>query len=199
MVDRSRTRTARPKSSSRRPTARSLPSTIEICLHEKITPDRARRLVRDRKFFSELREQALHDLEKFPYVDTLDCAEPLDPNDFILYPSTEINPLRLEGKCSCSPCLVRYTDDFARGVCLYSDVVVLPDTFSQSILRTPPGEWGAMDLMAWVSILAKLEPLMRSGVIRFSRWAYSRCSACGEVGKNAAERVASRLLSDVFA
>ena len=170
---------------------RSLPSAIEICLAEKISPAKAKRLARDKRFFKELQDQVLHDLSHFPYVDTLDCTEPLDANDFILYSSAEISPLRLEGKCNCSACLAKYVAEFARGSCLYADVVVLTDSFGEGILRTPPGRWTPDGLMRSISVLTKLEPLMRGGVIRFSRWVYSRCTACGQVGKKASEHVAS--------
>ena len=148
-------RGARPNGSR----SRSLPSAIEICLAEKISPAKAKRLARDKRFCKELQDQVLHDLSHFPYVDTLDCTEPLDANDFILYSSAEISPLRLEGKCNCSACLAKYVAEFARGSCLYADVVVLTDSFSQGILRTPPGRWTPDRLMRSISVLTKLDPV----------------------------------------
>ena len=54
--------------------SRSLPSAIEICLAEKISPAKAKRLASDKRFCKELQDQVLHDLSHFPYVDTLDCS-----------------------------------------------------------------------------------------------------------------------------
>jgi len=183
-----------PAASSR---SQSLPSAIEICLSERLTPARAERLARDKRFIRELQDQALHDLEVFPYVDTLDCSDPLNPSDFILYASASMSPFTTEGRCACSSCRIRYADIFSRGVCLYADVVVLSDYFSGDVLNIPPEDWSPEVFALWVKLLGRLEPLMRGGVIRFSRWLYTRCSACRTVADRAIAQVADRLLEDI--
>jgi hypothetical protein len=177
---------------------RELPSAIEICLSECDVPSRTRKLAKDKRFIRELQDQALHDLGEFPYVDTLDCTDPLDPGQFIVYASNDLSPFLPDGKCFCAPCRLRYAQTFARGVGLYADVVVLSDRFSGELIRTSPGDSTGDDLVDWMQHLRCLEPLMRGGVIRFSRWIYSRCSACGEVARRAEKEIAARLLEDIW-
>lgn len=179
-------------------TSRRLPSAIEICLAERFTPARARKFARDKTFVRELQDQALNDLSVFPYVDTLDCTEPLDPNDFILYASNDLSPFLPDGKCVCAPCRTRYSRAFARGVGLYAEIVVLSDHFSGAVIKTPPDQWSPDDFADWIEQLQCLEPLMRGGVIRFARWIYSRCGSCGDVSRRAEGDVARRLLDDIW-
>jgi hypothetical protein len=179
-------------------TGRQLPSATEICLAECTSLARTKKLARDRRFLQELRDQALHDLAEYPYVDTLDCTEPLDPNEFILYASNDLSPFLPDGKCICGPCRLRYAGTFARGIGLYAEVVVLSDHFSGAVIKTPPGEWSVDQFVSWVDQFRCLEPLMRGGVIRFSRWIYSRCSACGDVARRAEKQIAARLVHDIW-
>lgn len=177
----------------------SLPSAIEICLGEKLTRERALKLARDKRFGRELSAQALHDLRVFPYVDALDCTEPLDASKFTIYASGYLSPFVTDGLCACEGCRLRRTNAFAQGPCLYADATVVSDHFSGGLLQLPLHEWDGDDFWIWIQTLTRLEPLMRSSAVRFSRWAYTRCAAHGDAARvaqrAAAEKMADELLS----
>lgn len=186
------------RQNKRRITPRTLPSAIEMLLAERPSPNRAKKLVRDKRFMRDLKDQALSDLTHFPYVDTLDCTEPLDPDAFAIFPAADLSPLLPEGKCACAPCRVTHAKTFVRSTCLYADVVVLSDHFSGNLIVSEGDGWTGEELVLWFDVLESLEPLMRAGVIRFSRWVYSRCKACGDVCRRAEREIAQQLFDDIM-
>jgi hypothetical protein len=172
-----------------------LPPSMEFILSEffprrmkSLSTDQVTRRFRDRRFMRDLEDQCLGTLETYPYVD-LPNAEPLGAG-VVLYAAGGFSPLSPDMKCVDASCRFHFVDEFARSAGLYADHIVLPDEFTWNLPEFTP-------LRAFIEMLvvARLAPLVRSGVVQFSRAAYSRCAACKKEIL-AAQRRVERVLWD---
>lgn len=147
-----------------------LPPTIELLLTEDLEAMSSSTQLSSSlgvDFAKEVHRQAEWTRSQFRY------GQP-EAGGFVTAPAGLLNPLSDVGK----PRSVRervhsYTDEFARSVALYSDVVVLPDIatvlfaeYSDHITHHDCGH--VDDIFSAIIALRRLEPFIRAGVIRFA-------------------------------
>lgn len=148
-----------------------IPPAIALSLDEmaRRKPGQIVKLVRDRGFRKDLRDQAHCSPDYY-----VDGSKPL-PGDFNLYAAGGLSPFSASSKCSELACRVAHADAFARSSCLYAETVIAPDGFSKVLEKLQPA-----DLLIEMAVLAQLEPLIRAGVIQFSPSVSGYCVSCLE-------------------
>jgi hypothetical protein len=140
--------------------ADNIPPAVRILLEDRVA-DRSELV----KVLPELRRQAVWTIESFPY-------EGRDPaalgKDFVVSASGALNPVEGRG-CWHPECRLRAAHEFARSVCLYADVVTIPDTISFRLAY-----WDRMthahrhEFFRDVQVLKALKPLIERGILRFT-------------------------------
>jgi hypothetical protein len=157
---------------------------------DQLTPARIRKLFRDKGFIHDLADQCSASLQAFPYVDCLD-APGNEPDAFNIYAAGGLTPFDSYG-CENPHCKVAYVDHFARIAGLYGTTITVADKFTWIAPELPADE-----ALTAVSILWRLRPMVEAGIVRYSRPAYSQCSACSRVMKRAKTRIAKLLWQEL--
>lgn len=97
----------------------------------------------------------------------------------VITASGGLNPFSEHYLCSQPSCRVKATREIARTLGLYGDIVVVPDTLSYVLAGITKPTYGQLRWIATqLLVLKELEPLFRTGVMRFSSGRMSLCSSC---------------------
>src|SRR3954469_12833657 len=99
-----------------------IPPTIEILLSEDFPsdPERLRKRFSKSTLIRDLHRQALWSLENYVYYKTR-------ADEFAVVPSASLDPLSRIQPCPHPQCIDASVTNLARTLCIYADVVVLPD------------------------------------------------------------------------
>lgn len=135
-----------------------------------------RRLFLDPGFRDDLFDQVAHTIRH--------CTYELDKDfgaEFVTYAAGGLNPLSSRGRCTHVECNVSHALAFARTAALYSEKVVITDSFTHDLFyhvyqgETPPR--GPDTFLADVQVLHTLRPLIEAGVVELGAAGYSLCSS----------------------
>ena len=152
-----------------------LPPTVELLLSESAQSISSRDEL-ERKFrggfLKELQAQAQFSLDKWEYAET---QHESSIGKLVVVPSGVLNPFTHMQKCANKLCRIDNAQVFARSVGLYSDRVLVPDIFTSAVLHSDDAKHASENLFEELCVLNELLPLLRAGVLRFSRPLFFLC------------------------
>jgi hypothetical protein len=122
----------------------------------------------------ELKRQARWTSKNFEYFTNTDV-----PSSSLVIPAYGgLNPLVPYGMCAQASCRGLAAQNMARTLGLYADHVLLPDIPTRHMLHWSGTTAEKIQLLGYVLVLRVLEPMIRTGVIRFWEGGISVCSSC---------------------
>lgn len=97
---------------------------------------------------------------------------------FKVMPSTHLNPMSEYYKCPSYDCRLQYADDFARRYAIFSDQVVIPDTFSERLTTIDNLELNF--LKTNIDVIRHFAPLIDAKILTFTPSGARICQNCYE-------------------
>jgi hypothetical protein len=154
------------------------PPSIAILLDElgdfSRSDEQLRRLMNDHDLRAELRRQSEYSLEHWQYPDDATCSS----IGLALCPSGLVDPFDGTGKCHDLRCCAAIARRFATTVGLYAETILLTDPLSLALADSTDTEQQQHELFRRIRVLHELAPLVRAGVVRFSRPIMPYCATC---------------------
>lgn len=169
-----------------------IPPVIRLLLDANLlaSGDAATLVRKMNRLLPELRRQARWSVENFRYF------EPSDAPAGALVATTNggINPFAVAGVCWDSGCKAWTALTMARTLGLYADIALVPDTLTRYLAswRRPADNYRFFT--AHILVLRILEPMIRSGVIRFWPGSIPVCKPCASVLGSTIDHAALDLL-----
>src|ERR1019366_6740107 len=169
-----------------------IPPVIRLLLDANLlaSGDAATLVRKMNRLLPELRRQARWSVENFRYF------EPCDAPAGALVATTNggINPFAVAGVCWDSGCKAWTALTMARTLGLYADIALVPDTLTRYLAswRRPADNYRFFT--AHILVLRILEPMIRSGVIRFWPGSIPVCKPCASVLGSTIDHAALDLL-----
>jgi hypothetical protein len=175
-----------------------LPPVLQLLTSEippnKLQPGHIRRVLKDKGFLKEASAQAGFSMKEYE-----SGATEISPTDesFRIYPSASLNPLIGIGKCNSHNCREEQAKSFARSIGLYCDQAVLADYISPIFLSSDLSRDDPARVLSGLRALHILAPMVRAGVIRFSKPVKNVCKECSlEIKKDLSEKLWKIILKD---
>lgn len=124
----------------------------------------------------ELKRQSEWSLDNFEYSSE---QNNVSSSVFSVNPTSGLDPLDYLGKCADLACRVKTALNFSRTFGLYSDIIYLPDSFTDFIYQEEfKGSWNKQEIHTKIVVLKILMPFIEAGIIRFRSPLQPFCSKC---------------------
>ncbi len=173
-----------------------LPSSVELLLDE-FRGDLYSRFVFDRftdkGFLRDLQDQSMHAIQHHSWPDMPQHRDDRPAAAFDIVAAGGLSAFSHYGKCPVPMCRVAAAWRFAQTAALFAERVYVPDAVTW---RGAVDPWGPAEAFSQIAVLKTIEPLLRTGVVQFCTPIYTQCKSCGDAGRKAAKRIASRLASE---
>jgi len=184
-----------PPSAPKRFDSDSIPPTISLLLDKRLwealhgSPEQ---LVREiDSLVPELKRQARWTSKHFEYFTGTEVPR----SSLVIAASGSLNPLIPYGLCAQAACRGLAAQNMARTLGLYADHVLLPDIPTLRMLHWSNHAVDKIALLSYVLVLRVLEPMIRTGVIRFWRGGLGMCSSCRRALAPQVRAIAEELLA----
>lgn len=150
-------------------------------------PQRLKRVLSDRALLRDLSAQAEYSLGSYPYPGS--ARIPGDPLCAFFAP-TALNPFSTEAKCNDYQCRRTNMQSVATLASLFTDFIAVPDEFALFFdKRDRLSASDRVELALAMEAYYELEPLLRTGVIRFSTAPKLMCPHCAVDAHPELERI----------
>jgi hypothetical protein len=161
------------------------PPTVSILLDENLNDcDSAEDLklkLSDKGLMADLCNQAKWSQDNFDYFDK---RSDYTIDEFRLSPSASMNPFHYSGKCHNQECYEGFVNKFAKTLCLFSDQVILTDSFTKHFIHLQGIEFNNISdyffihLKNQLSALKFLQPLIEKNIITLAKPLFTYCESC---------------------
>lgn len=146
------------------------------------------------KLAPELKRQSEWSIDNFDYRESVNEQS---NSAFSVSPTSGLDPITYSGKCGDISCRIKTALNFSRTFGLYSDVIYLPDSFTELIYHSELRGFSIQkEFYTEVMVLKVLMPLIEAGIVRFTSPVQRYCEECGKKFNGQLELLTYEMLAE---